>query len=309
MKGEELTGILHDYAESNPLLRFLGKFSIVLVFIYPLVFLLGTVLKLYAVFQFTNLSLYIMLFSLALLFIERNWLILMISSGSLGLLEIVYIALSLPFFNINALTDLCLFGAVCVPSSLKFAADYRATHVPRPKAPKPVKPVISNSYGKAPVTSVICQKCGAAVQNPDAAFCNVCGSPLSKPAADVKPETLTSSDICPVCGKAYSNPGAMFCTGCGAKRPQPEAVPVITAPEAPAEAPNTREAISEAFSREAFTAPAAEPAAVEPAAVEPVAEEPAVPEAVICPGCGKQCSPSASFCTDCGSPLKRTLTE
>jgi predicted amidophosphoribosyltransferase len=298
MKGKELTGILHDYAESNPLLRFLGKLSIVLVFIYPLVFLLGTVLKLYAVFQFTNLSLYIMLFSLALLFIERNWLILMISSGSLGLLEIVYIALSLPFFNINALTDLCLFGAVCVPSSLKFAADYRATHVPKPKAPKPVKPVISTSFSKAQVTSVICQKCGAAIQNPDAAFCNVCGSPLSKPAADVGPETQTSSDACSVCGKAYSNPAAMFCNGCGARRQQPEAVPQSitseTPAEVPAEVPNTEETAGEAVIQDVFT-----PAAVQPAA----------PEAVICPSCGIQCSPAASFCTDCGSPLKRTLAE
>jgi predicted amidophosphoribosyltransferase len=277
-------------------LRFLSKLSIVLVFIYPLVYLLGTVIGLTAVSQFTNLSFYIMLLSLAFLLIERSWLILMISCGAQTNMEIYLLISVLVRFrlvSINISADLCLFGALCVPSVLKFIAGYKATHVPKPKAPKPIKPAVSASYGKAAGSSPVCPKCGAAIQNPEAAFCNVCGSPIIKPVVSEKPETQASFEKCPVCGKAYTAPGAVFCNGCGTKRPQPEIAPVVASPEEPFKAPNSEDVNCEAAKQGAFAAPAAD----------------AAPAAVICPGCGIKCSPGASFCTDCGTPLRKTIAE
>ena len=55
-----------------------------------------------------------------------------------------------------------------------------------------------------PAASPCCHSCGAALQ-PQAAFCDNCGAPVSQQSA-----------CCPTCGQAV-RPGQGFCAGCGAK--------------------------------------------------------------------------------------------
>ncbi|OQB25801.1 MAG: Double zinc ribbon [Firmicutes bacterium ADurb.Bin182] len=289
MKGKELVGVLKEYVESSSLLRFLSKLAIISVFICPLVFLLGQVLMVDAVSQFTNLSFYVMLLSIALLFVGGNWLILMISCGIQALLELfvlLRLLIAFGFFSINVLTDFVLFGLLCLPAVIKFIASYKATHVPKPKAPKPVKVMQPSAGGAA--AGFVCGRCGAAVVNPEAVFCNSCGNKLEKPAAILTGAQAGGQDVCPVCKKAYLSADALFCNGCGAKRPAPV---TFNSSKAPSADKSDGEASGKDSTLEAESA------------AEPQNEQ---AQAVYCPCCGKQCGDGVSFCTSCGTPVKIT---